>query len=88
MNYRLILFRTVVQKLLALKKVADLLHIDMKDTIAFGDGLNDIEMLQAAGTGVAMGNGKDIVKSVADFTTTHVDNEGIYEGLKKLALLS
>ncbi|EZH67095.1 hypothetical protein DH09_03935 [Bacillaceae bacterium JMAK1] len=75
-------------KAVGIKKVADLLHIDMKDTIAFGDGLNDIEMLQAAGTGVAMGNGKDVVKSVADFTTTHVDDEGIYEGLKKLALLS
>ncbi|WP_108669860.1 Cof-type HAD-IIB family hydrolase [Peribacillus acanthi] len=60
---------------------------EMKDVYAFGDGLNDIEMLHAAGTGVAMGNAPDEVKRHADVITNHVDEDGIFNGLKKLGLI-
>jgi Cof subfamily protein (haloacid dehalogenase superfamily) len=55
-----------------------------EETLAFGDGGNDIEMLQWAGTGVAMGNAADEVKAAADMVTTDVDNEGIENAINKL----
>ena len=48
------------------------------EAIAFGDGHNDIEMLEAVGTGVAMGNAKDEVKAKADFVCKSVEDDGIY----------
>lgn len=51
--------------------------IDVADTMAFGDGGNDIEMLRHAGTGVAMGNACDMVKASADIVTTSVDEDGV-----------
>lgn len=61
--------------------------IDPKETIAFGDGGNDIEMLRYVGIGVAMGNASDEVKAAADFVTTSVDDEGIAYGLKHFGLI-
>ncbi len=58
--------------------------IRQDETIAFGDGGNDIEMLQWAGTGIAMGNADDSVKRHADLVTTDVDNEGIEQAVKQL----
>ena len=46
--------------------------------IAFGDGGNDIEMLRAAGIGVAMGNAAPAVKAAADYITDSVDEDGIW----------
>lgn len=50
----------------ALPKLAELLGVTLEDTIAFGDGSNDLEMLRAAGYGVAMSNAKAITKDGAD----------------------
>lgn len=58
--------------------------IRQEETIAFGDGGNDIEMLQWAGIGIAMGNAEQSVKDHADMVTTDVDNEGIEQAVKKL----
>ena len=58
--------------------------IRQEETLAFGDGGNDIEMLQWAGTGVAMGNAADEVKAAADMVTTDVDDEGIENAINKL----
>ena len=57
------------------------------ETMAFGDGGNDMTMLQHAGTGIAMGNAEDKVKAVADYVTDTVDADGIYKALKKLGVL-
>jgi Cof subfamily protein (haloacid dehalogenase superfamily) len=73
-----------VNKGSALKIVADMLEINTDDIIAFGDNENDIEMLQFAGTGVAMGNAPDHVKMEADIVTETNDNDGIYNVLEKL----
>ncbi|HET7629451.1 MAG TPA: Cof-type HAD-IIB family hydrolase [Bacillales bacterium] len=62
-------------------------EVDQADVIAFGDGLNDIEMLRFAGIGVAMGNAQPETKAAADFVTKTVDEDGIVYGLKQLALL-
>ena len=58
--------------------------IRQEETLAFGDGANDIEMLEWAGIGVAMGNADDIVKKHADQITTDVDNEGIENAINQI----
>lgn len=58
-----------------------------EDAIAFGDGLNDIEMLEFVGTGVAMGNSVEELKKYASFVTDHVSENGIINALKKLELI-
>ena len=57
--------------------IANHLDIKVEEIMAFGDGGNDISILQTAGIGVAMGNANDSVKAVADYITTSVDNDGI-----------
>ena len=56
--------------------------IKIEDTMAFGDGGNDIPMLEYAGIGVAMGNASEEVQRHADFVTSGVDDEGIVHALK------
>lgn len=65
-----------------IKSVCDSIGLSMDEIIAFGDGGNDIEMLGAAGIGVAMGNAGDAVKSVADYVTLSVEEDGVIEALK------
>lgn len=68
-------------------QVLDRLGIQADEAMAFGDGLNDIEMLQEVGFGVAMGNGYDSLKQVADFVCPRHDEDGIYQGLKTLGVI-
>lgn len=74
-------------KATGMQKILD--HFDLKQsqTVAFGDSLNDIEMLEFSNIGVAMGNGRDELKAVADYVTADVDDDGIYKGLKHLELI-
>ncbi|WP_042349092.1 Cof-type HAD-IIB family hydrolase [Bacillus massiliigorillae] len=60
---------------------------EMKNVYAFGDGLNDIEMIQTVGTGIVMGNAEEELKPHADLLTTSVDDDGIYNALVKLGLI-
>lgn len=61
--------------------------IDISETMAFGDGENDIEMIKHCCVGVAMGNGKDIIKANADYITDDIDEDGIYNALKYYNLI-
>lgn len=61
---------------------------DMSETMAFGDGSNDIGMIKAAGIGVAMGNAEDKVKAVADFTTTADTDHGIVNALRHFGIIT
>lgn len=70
-----------------IQKLIGKLGMTMEDTIAFGDGLNDIEMLQEAGIGVAMGNGHIEAKKVADMQAPHVDEDGLAAAMKELGLV-
>lgn len=70
-----------------IKHVCELLGVDRKNTYAFGDSANDLDMLKFVEYGVAMGNGTDEVKRVADFVTDEVAEDGIYNGLFKLGLI-
>ena len=55
--------------------------------MAFGDGINDLEMLQAAGVGVAMGQGREEIKAIADYVTDSVDRDGIVTALQAFGQL-
>ncbi|MFS0917292.1 Cof-type HAD-IIB family hydrolase [Brevibacillus sp. 179-C 1.1 NHS] len=57
------------------------------DAVAFGDGLNDKEMLSFVGMGVAMGNAHEDLKPFANMITRHVNDSGIQHGLEKLGLI-
>lgn len=58
-----------------------------EETMSFGDGENDISMLEFAGIGVAMGNASDEVKAHADYVTDSVDNDGIEKALRHFGLI-
>lgn len=68
-------------------KLAEIIGFKLEDVFAFGDGLNDVEMLRAVGVGVAMGNGVQEAKNAADYVTKHVDEDGIYHALKHFKLI-
>lgn len=76
-----------VSKAIGIQKLLEHIEGTVEDTIAFGDGLNDMEMIQYAGIGVAMENGRAELKAQADIVTDTVWDDGIYKGLDKLGLL-
>ena len=61
----------------ALLALAQHLGIPAADTIAFGDSSNDLRMLRAAGTSVAMGNAAPEVRAVCDYVTETNDRDGV-----------
>jgi len=61
--------------------------IDLSETMAFGDGGNDIEMLKHVNMGIAMGNANPEVKAIADYVTDDVDSDGIWNALKHFGVL-
>lgn len=65
-----------VSKASGLAYVCDELDLEPADVLAIGDGRNDIEMLEWAGRGVAMGNAPDEVQAIADAVTAHVADDG------------
>jgi Cof subfamily protein (haloacid dehalogenase superfamily) len=65
----------------AIRQLAQHLGLDMSQVLAFGDGSNDITMLQAAGVGVCMANGLDSVKAIADYVTDSCDEDGVAKAI-------
>ena len=70
-----------------IQKVCELLSADIKNTVAFGDSVNDLDMLHAAGTSVAMGNGMVEAKEAADYVTAPLWEDGIEKALIHLGLI-
>lgn len=66
---------------IGIEKVLEHYHLDKSEAMAFGDGNNDIEMLQTVGTGVAMANASDKLKKSADDICGDVRDDGIYDYL-------
>lgn len=60
---------------------------DLSDTIAFGDSMNDLEVIKEAGIGVAMGNAISELKAVADYVTSSINEDGIYRACLHLGLI-
>ena len=74
-------------KATAIRYITEYLNIPMEDTVAIGDSNNYLPMLQYAHTSIAMGNSSKQVLEVADYITTDVDKDGIWNALKWLGVL-
>lgn len=81
------LTRRGVNKGAAVKRVVELLGGSMEDTFGFGDSNNDLEMIDACHTGIAMGNGLDSVKEIADFVTKDIAEDGIAYAMEHFDLV-
>ena len=62
--------------------------IAREDSIDVGDGPNDLQMMEYAGIGIAMGNAREEVKERADMVTSSIDDDGIYRAFETLGLLA
>lgn len=67
--------------------VMDYLGLDMKDSYAFGDSMNDHALLHACGMGIAMANGAENLKKIADLVAPAVNEDGIAKALEQLGLI-
>ncbi|SEP78071.1 hypothetical protein SAMN05216232_0864 [Virgibacillus subterraneus] len=74
-------------KAAGIEKLIDHLQIPADDVYAFGDGLNDIKMLQSVRNSIAMGNASDVVKESAKIVTKDVQDDGILHGLRMVGLI-
>lgn len=71
-------------KAAALKTICRIYNIPVEESVAFGDNFNDIDMITAAGLGVAMGNSPDEVKKAAGIVALSNDADGILHVLEKI----
>ena len=71
----------------AVLHLAKTLNIDKEEIMCIGDSENDISMLKVAGLSIAMGNGDDLVKEIADFITDTNNNDGVAKAIEKYVLL-
>lgn len=76
-----------IDKAHAIRVLVDHLGANMTDTIAVGDAKVDIPMFECCGTGVCMGSGGDEAKAAADWVTTDVDDDGMWNAFKHLGLI-
>ena len=70
-----------------IRAVCQKLGIDLADTMAFGDELNDLEMFKTVGFGVAMGDGREELKALAKYITAPLEQHGIYNALVHLGII-
>ncbi len=76
-----------IDKAQSLQRLLTHLGLERESLMAFGDGFNDLSMIQFAGKGVAMANAVEEVKSIADFVTTSNEEDGIAHALEQLLFL-
>lgn len=74
-------------KATGIRRYVNYVGADLSDTIGFGDGLNDVDMLLETAIAVAMGNAKPETKAVADYITDDVDNDGLWKAFEHLRLI-
>lgn len=75
--------RKGVKKALGMESLCRYFDVSMEETIAIGDDLNDIDMLEKAGLGIAMGNANDRVKAVADYITLSNQEDGVAAAIER-----
>ena len=76
-----------INKATGMDSVIRYFNADIKDTIAIGDGFNDLPMFEKAHLSVAMGNAPQEIKDKADRITTSLDEDGVYNAFKELKLI-
>lgn len=77
----------VASKAEGLKHLCDYYQIPISSTFAFGDSMNDYEIIQAAGVGIAMGNALESLKQVADYVTDRIEMDGVYKACLLFGLI-
>ncbi len=76
-----------VNKAEGIDRMLEHFGLRLEEVMAFGDGGNDIPMLEHVGTSVAMGNADPAVKKAADYVTTSPDDHGIARALRRFGLI-
>lgn len=76
-----------INKATGMDSVIRYFNADIKDTIAIGDGFNDLPMFEKSHLSVAMGNAPQEIKDKADTITTSLDEDGVYNAFKELKLI-
>ena len=76
-----------VNKGAGILKLGEILGISREEIMAFGDGMNDLEMVREAGLGIAVENAVQPVKDVADYITVSNENDGVAKAIEKFALV-
>ena len=74
-------------KVAGIRQILKYFGIGEDEIMAFGDGGNDTDMLRFAAIGVAMGNADEAVKQQADYVTSHIDQDGIWQALKHYGIV-
>ena len=77
-------YSPTISKATGIQKVLDYYHLDQDDTYAFGDGENDLEMIEFCRVGVAMGNACDVLKEKANIVCKSIVDDGLEDILKIL----
>ena len=78
---------TGITKKTAIEALLKYLNADVKDTISFGDAKIDLSMFELCAYNVAMGNGGPEIKAAADYVTSDVNDDGLYNAFKYLKLI-
>lgn len=73
---------------LALRELAGRLGVRREEILAFGDGYNDLEMIEFAGTGVVVANAPEEIRRKADYVTASNNEDGVAAALERLVLRS
>lgn len=76
-----------IHKAVAIKRVLEHLKIRREDSLAYGDGYNDREMIEFVGNGIAMGNACEELKKAANDVTDSVEADGLYKSFEKYQLI-
>ena len=74
-------------KISGIRKLLERYGIAPSETMAFGDGENDLDMIRFAQIGIAMGNAAEVLKRSSDYVTASVDDDGIRKALVRYRLL-
>ena len=78
----------VASKAEGLKRLCKYFGVDLKDTVSFGDSMNDKEILEESGLGIAMGNSIEELKQYADYVTDNIAEDGVFNALVKFGFIN
>ena len=76
-----------ITKAYGIDRMLEIFGLDLSRTLSFGDGGNDIPMLEHTALSVCMGNADDAVRAASDFVTETVDEDGVAKALMRLGVL-
>ena len=65
-----------------LKRLCEYYGMDLSQTVALGDSMNDFEIVSRAGIGIAMGNSVEELKAAADYVTDPIDRDGVWNACR------